>query len=27
MRLMFWTYTLVIAGGLVAAFLVGLTHN
>jgi len=27
MRLMFWTYALVIAGGLVAAFLVGLTHN
>jgi hypothetical protein len=27
MRLMFWTYMLVIAGGLVVAFLVGLTHN
>ncbi len=27
MRLMFWTYVLVIAGGLASAFLVGLTHN
>jgi hypothetical protein len=24
---MFWTYALVIAGGLVVAFLIGLTHN
>jgi len=24
---MFWSYMLVIAGGLVVAFLVGLTHN
>jgi len=24
---MFWTYVLLIAGGLVVAFLVGLTHN
>jgi len=27
MRLMFWSYMLVIAGGLVVAFLVGLTNN
>jgi len=27
MRLMFWTYMLLIAGGLVVGFLVGLTHN
>jgi len=27
MRLMFWTYMLVIAGGLGVAFLVGLTQN
>jgi len=26
-RLMFWTYALVIASGLIAAFVVGLTHN
>jgi len=26
-RLMFWTYALVIVGGLAVAFLVGLTHN
>jgi len=26
-RLMFWTYVVVVAGGLAAAFLVGLTHN